>query len=435
MSRVLVDSGIGYLGNIPSEWNIFRIKNAFKCKKNIVNDNWSNTQLLSLTTSGVKEKDIDNPNGKLPDSFNGYQYVEINNIIMCLFDLDCSAVFSGISKYNGMISPAYKVLECKEMMNPDYAGYYFNYISFDRKYMHYSKNIRYTLNYDEFSSLPMLIPPLEEQRKIAEYLDKQCAKIDEIIRDNNKEIELLNEYKLSEIEKSIFKGLNENEQYIECRKKWVGKMNSKYELIPIKYLKSKKKNAFVDGPFGSNLKSEHFIDNGDVYVIESGFISTGKFIFKDFKTISNEHFETIKRSECNEKDIIIAKIGASYGMCAELPYLDKKSVVSGNSLKITLDNNKILNEIFIKEMQIAKNKGGFLELVNETAQPALSLSGLNNFKLVVPPMEEQVIIVKEINRIETKIDEVIKYRRNIINSLEEYKRSLIYECVTGKRKV
>ena len=86
-------------------------------------------------------------------------------------------------------------------------------------------------------------------------------------------------------------------------------------------------------------------------------------------------------------------------------------------------------------MQIAKNKGGFLELVNETAQPALSLSGLNNFKLVVPPMEEQVIIVKEINRIETKIDEVIKYRRNIINSLEEYKRSLIYECVTGKREV
>ena len=81
MSRVLVDSGIGYLGNIPSEWNIFRIKNAFKCGKKIVNDNWSNTQLLSLTTSGVKEKDIDNPNGKLPDSFDGYQYVEKNNII------------------------------------------------------------------------------------------------------------------------------------------------------------------------------------------------------------------------------------------------------------------------------------------------------------------------------------------------------------------
>ena len=294
---------------------------------------------------------------------------------------------------------------------------------------------RWTLNWETMSSYKLPLPSFEEQKKIANYLDKQSAKIDEIIRDNNKEIELLNEYKLSEIEKSIFKGLNENEQYIECRKKWVGKMNSKYELIPIKYLKSKKKNAFVDGPFGSNLKSEHFIDNGDVYVIESGFISTGKFMFKDFKTISNEHFETIKRSECNEKDIIIAKIGASYGMCAELPYLDKKSVVSGNSLKITLDNNKILNEIFIKEMQIAKNKGGFLELVNETAQPALSLSGLNNFKLVVPPMEEQVIIVKEINRIETKIDEVIKYRRNIINSLEEYKRSLIYECVTGKREV
>ena len=232
MSRVLVDSGIGYLGNIPSEWNIFRIKNAFKCGKKIVNDNWSNTQLLSLTTSGVKEKDIDNPNGKLPDSFDGYQYVEKNNIIMCLFDLDCSAVFSGISKYNGMISPAYKVLECKEMMNPDYAGYYFNYIGFDRKYMHYSKNIRYTLNYDEFSSLPMIFPPLEEQKKIANYLDNQCTKIDEIIKDNNHEIDLLEEYKTSMIENKV-KNYNNDSSIKNID--WIIECDKSIELVKLKY--------------------------------------------------------------------------------------------------------------------------------------------------------------------------------------------------------
>ena len=165
MSRVLVDSGVGYLGNIPYDWNIYRIKNAFNYKKEIVKHKWKNYQLLSLTTVGVKEKDIENPNGKLPESFEGYQLVNKNDLIMCLFDLDCSAVFSGLSKYAGMISPSYKVIECKNSMNPNYAGYYFNYIGFDRTYMHYSKNIRYTLNYEEFSSLPMIFPPVEEQKK------------------------------------------------------------------------------------------------------------------------------------------------------------------------------------------------------------------------------------------------------------------------------
>ena len=134
MNRTLVDSGITYLKCIPITWNIYRIKNGFNCSKTLVGSSWKSTQLLSLTTSGVKEKDIDNPNGKLPDSFETYQYVNKNNIVMCLFDLDCSAVFSGISKYNGMISPAYKVLECKKnMIEPRYAGYFFNYISIRRR--------------------------------------------------------------------------------------------------------------------------------------------------------------------------------------------------------------------------------------------------------------------------------------------------------------
>lgn len=435
MSRVLVDSGVSWLGKIPDSWSTCRVKNKFLFHKIIAKEKSVNYDRIALTLNGVIKRDKDDSNGLQPDNYNGYQVVYKDDLIFKLIDLEnVNTSRIGKSEYEGITSPAYLVLTDK--CNTRYSLYYFLNMWYQEIFNNIGGDgVRSAINKDDLLKVPFINISIDEQNKIANYLDKQSAKIDEIIRDNNKEIELLNEYKLSEIEKSIFKGLNENEQYIECRKKWVGKMNSKYELIPIKYLKSKKKNAFVDGPFGSNLKSEHFIDNGDVYVIESGFISTGKFIFKDFKTISNEHFETIKRSECNEKDIIIAKIGASYGMCAELPYLDKKSVVSGNSLKITLDNNKILNEIFIKEMQIAKNKGGFLELVNETAQPALSLSGLNNFKLVVPPMEEQVIIVKEINRIETKIDEVIKYRRNIINSLEEYKRSLIYECVTGKREV
>lgn len=211
---------------------------------------------------------------------------------------------------------------------------------------------------------------------------------------------------------------------------WIGEIPKNWSVMPIKYLKANEDRAFVDGPFGSNLKSEHFVDDGDVYVIESGCISTGKFVFKDFKTITNEHFLTINRSECKEHDIIIAKIGANYGMAAELPLLDKKSVVSGNSLKLTLNSEKMDNYLFVREMELAKKNGGFISIVNETAQPALSLSILNNYRLVVPPVKEQKAISNYLKLKCDEIDELLAEIQEEIDTLEEYKRSVITEKVT-----
>lgn len=211
---------------------------------------------------------------------------------------------------------------------------------------------------------------------------------------------------------------------------WIGDVPEEWEVKPIKYIKSKEKNSFADGPFGSNLKSEHFVENGDVLVIESGFITTGKFIYKDFKTITKEHFETIKRSECKAKDIIIAKIGANYGMSGELPLLHKPSVVSGNSLKITLDNKKYLNSIFVFAMMTAKSNKGFLDLVQENAQPALSLSGLNNFKLPSPPLAEQHLIAAFLDKKCSEIDSLIDLQEQMIEELKAYKQSVITEAVT-----
>lgn len=125
----------------------------------------------------------------------------------------------------------------------------------------------------------------------------------------------------------------------------------------------------------------------------------------------------------------------NYGMAGELPNLDKPSVVSGNSLKITLDNTKILNPIFVYLMEVVKKNGGYIGLVQETAQPALSLSGLNNFGLPVAPIEEQEAMItyveQQVNKLESSITKTLRQ----IELLKEYKQSLITEVVTGKRKV
>lgn len=422
MCRVLVDSGIGYLGNIPSEWNIFRIKNAFKCGKNIVNDNWSNTQLLSLTTSGVKEKDIDNPKGKLPDSFDGYQYVEKNNIIMCLFDLDCSAVFSGISKYNGMVSPAYKVLECKEMMNPDYAGYYFNYISFDRKYMHYSKNIRYTLNYDEFSSLPMLIPPLEEQRKIAEYLDKQCAKIDEIISDNNREIELLEEYKKTLITEVITSGLNKNSTFKESQIPWMGKIPSHYEVVTLKRLGTARN--------GLSYSPGEVADNG-ILVLRSSNIQNNKLSLNDNVYVKKEINEDLL---LKENDLLICSRNGSKNLIGKNILINKD--MKGQTFGAFMC---VYRSKYNKYIRYVLNSHIFdYYLANFLTSTINQLTTSNLYSIKIPftyNIEEQEKIIKYLDKQCSKLDRVIEYRKQIIEKLEEYKKSLIYECVTGKREV
>ncbi len=212
---------------------------------------------------------------------------------------------------------------------------------------------------------------------------------------------------------------------------WIGEIPKEWEIVPIKYVKEDSLNSFVDGPFGSNLKSCHYVDDGDVYVIESGFISTGKFIFKDFKTITFEHFSTIKRSECKNNDVIIAKIGANYGMAGILPALDKPSVVSGNSLKLTLDANKMDNMLFVWQMEMSKKNGGFVSVVNETAQPALSLGILNNYRIIMPSPKEQKIIVDYLKEKLFEIDATAEDIQKEISLLEDYKKSLIYNAISN----
>lgn len=197
MERLIKDSGIPYIGKVPENWKIVRNKNAFSLGKEIVGDAWERTQLLSLTTKGIKCAKIGNTSGKVPDSYATYQKVVPNNLVMCLFDLDVSAVFSGLSDIAGMISPAYKVLSIHENYFAPFYQYWFNYIFYGRKFKFLAKNIRYSLTYDEFAALAIIAPPYAEQRKIADFLDLKCKEVDDLISIKQSKIAELQDYKKS----------------------------------------------------------------------------------------------------------------------------------------------------------------------------------------------------------------------------------------------
>lgn len=307
MSREMKNSGIPWIGEVPKSWEVVRNKNVFSNSKTLVGENWNNTQLLSLTTKGIKPIAIGSTSGKVPDSYETYQVVEKNNLVMCLFDLDCSAVFSGLSPIFGMISPAYKALTVKEGYYPDFYAKWFEYIFDGRKFMFLSKNIRYSLTYDEFAALQIVAPSLSEQQKIAIFLDKKCSEVGEMIALQEQIIEELKAYKQSVITEAVTKGLNPNVPMKDSGIEWIGE-------IPDHWCIDKVIRSFGligSGTTPKSTEDDNFV--GNIRWIQSGDINGG-IMFECKNRISES---TLKKTSAlkvyNPPFIIVAMYGASVG--------------------------------------------------------------------------------------------------------------------------
>lgn len=423
--REMKDSGIEWIGEVPNDWRIVRNKNAFVCNKELVGEKSGLTQLLSLTTRGIKKKDINNAEGKLPESFDTYQFVKENDIVMCLFDLDCSAVFSGISPFDGMISPAYRVLSCKESMEPRYADYWFRYISDGRKFNHYAKNIRYTLSYEEFSALPLLLPEKSEQRSIADYLDRKCSQIDAIIARQQEVIEKLKAYKLYVITEAVTKGLNPGVPMKDSGVKWIGEIPEHWVLNKLKYLSL----DIGDGIHATPTYDE----DGNVYFVNGNNIGEEYLVFKeDTNIISDTEYASYKLPLLTENTVFVTLNGATYGKTSF--YHGEKILLGKSAGFITLKPTESREFVRYYLQSYTAKLVMDLSLLGSTIAN-LSLRTLRDFVIPYPPREEQIKIVLYLGKRISGIDAAVSKKEKIVRELTDYKKSLIYEVVTGKKKV
>jgi type I restriction enzyme S subunit len=285
---------------------------------------------------------------------------------------------------------------------------------------------------DQVGNATCFAPDFAEQSLIASFLDQETAKIDALVCEQQRLIELLKEKRQAVISHAVTKGLNPKAPMKPSGNLWLGDVPAHWNVKRLKHVKADEKNAFVDGPFGSNLKSEHFIDDGDVYVIESGFATQGKLEIDELKTITISHFNTISRSETRPGDIIIAKIGAQYGKSSILPNLDKQAVVSGNSLKLTINLQSCEVKFVNWHLTNLKALGVIDDIVNGTAQPALSLGEMNNLPMLVPPRDEQIAIVEYLKTALAKLDTLTTEAQCAIDLLQERRTALISAAVTGQ---
>lgn len=282
------DSGVEWLGEVPSHWNLIPNKYIFKLRKNVVEKRSSEYDLLSLSLKGVIKRDMANPEGKFPAEFDTYQEVKEGDFIFCLFDVEETPRTVGLSSYHGMITGAYTIFETNNV-DKKFIYYFYLNLDSDKRLKPLYKGLRNTISKETFFSFNTFIPPLSEQQKIAQFLNDKTAKIDQAVDLAEKQIALLKEHKQILIQNAVTRGLNPDVPLKDSGVEWIGQVPEHWELT-----------------IGMNVFRENKRDNKGMKENTVLSLSYGKIIIKPEEKLFGlvpESFETYQIVEPN--DIII----------------------------------------------------------------------------------------------------------------------------------
>ena len=409
------DSGIEWIGEMPSHWKVMANKYVMKKIKHI-QPIYQGEDILSLTVNGVIVRDLD-AGGKMPASFDGYQKLYSGNLLMCLFDYDVTPRCIGLIKNSGLTSPAYSQFVLK---NGNVAGYYYYYylmIDNTKELLHLAKNLRHSFTEEQLGAINSPVPPLAEQARIADFLDSKCSEIDALTADIQKEIEVLEKYKKSVITEAVTKGLNPDAEMKDSGIEWIGEIPSHWSISKIKY----------------HLRRRETRNPGNVQVLsvyrEFGVIP--KDSRDDNHNVTSE--DTSKYKYVKPGVLVINKMKSWQGSMGVSEY---EGIVSPAYFIYEFTDEFVLGGFLhyllrnVYKDEFRRISGGIRE-----GQWDLPASGFENELLPIPPMDEQKSIVAYLNDKIKNINEAISEKDTQLTTLEEYKKSVIYEYVTGKKEV
>ena len=417
--REMKDSGIEWIGEIPKDWEVHPVYAYFEEGKT-KNYRMQEKNLLSLSYGRIIRKDINTNGGLLPASFNTYNVIEAGDIIIRPTDLqnDKRSLRTGLVKEQGIITSAYIDLRPKDNVNSKYYHYLLHSYDIIKVFYNMGNGVRQGLNFSEFAKLLLLDPSKVQQQQIADFLDTKCSEIDATVKDIQKEISLLEEYKKSVIIEAVTKGLNPDAEMKDSGIEWIGEIPKDWEVHPVYvyFEEGKTKNYRMQE---KNLLS----------------LSYGRIIRKDINTnggLLPASFNTYNVIEAG--DIIIRPTDLQN---------DKRSLRTGlvkeqgiiTSAYIDLrpkDNvNSKYYHYLLHSYDIIKV---FYNMGNGVRQ-GLNFSEFAKLLLLEPTTVEQQQIADYLDTKCSEIDTIIADKKRQLDILADYKKSLIYEYVTGKKEV
>ena len=414
--REMKDSGIEWIGEIPSHWETLANKHLMKKVKNI-RTKYTGEDVLSLTMRGVIVRDLDNPSGKMPATFDGYQFVEAGNLLMCLFDIDVTPRCIGLIKNDGVCSPAYSQFHLFENADAGYYYYYYLHLDNTKELLHLAKNLRHSLTEEQLGFIPTVHPPIHEQRKIVAFLDKKLSQVDTLICNVQAQIEKLKAYKQSLITEMVTKGLDPTVPMKDSGVEWIGEIPKTWNTIRLKQLLKERKERSVDGSEEPLSMSQKL-----------GLVPT-----RMMDMVPNMASSFVGAKLAYIDDLVFNKLKAHLGVFSVSKYdglVSPDYAVYYSTGKVHL---KYLEYLFKTPQCISEFRKRSTGIAAGLTR--LYTDGLFAIECPFPDMDEQVAIVDYLNKKCSHIDQLIAIKQTKIEKLEQYKRSLIYEYVTGKKEV
>ena len=414
------DSGVDWLGDIPSEWNVTPGFNAYaENKRN--NKGMKEDRVLSLSYGKIIVKPKEKLVGLVPESFETYQVVEPGDLIIRCMDLqnDKTSLRTGLSENHGIITSAYLNLKISERFDSKFLYYYLHSLDTTKVLYKFGTGLRQNLSFQDFYRLPVFDIPKNLQTDIASFLDKKTAQIDEAITIKEKQIELLKERKQIIIQQAVTQGLNPDAPMRDSGVEWIGYIPEHWEVRRSKFLFTQRKERAwktdvqlsATQAYGVIPQSEYEALSGNTVVKIQFHLDKRKHVVKDDFVISMRSFqgglERAWSSGCIRSSYVVLKpleeINPDfYGYLLKLPSYIKALQRTGN---------------FIRDGQ------------------DLNFDNFSQVDLFIPPLEEQKAIAEYVKEFMVSSDKGIELLQQQIEKLKEYKATLINSAVMGQIKV
>ena len=414
--REMKDSGIEWIGEIPATWDIHPVYSYFGERKN-KNSLGNENNLLSLSYGRVIRKDINANGGLLPESFNTYNIVEADDIIIRPTDLqnDKRSLRTGLVKEHGIITSAYIDLCPIKHVDSRYFHYLLHAYDVMKVFYNMGNGVRQGLNYSEFSKLMVFEPSYAEQVSIADFLDAKCAEIDALTADIQMQIDTLEQYKRSVITEAVTKGLNPDAETKNSGIEWIGEIPSTWNIIRGKYLLE-----YLQKPVKE--------DDGVITCFRDGEVTLRSNRREDGFTMSDKE---IGYQGVDIGDLVVHGMD---GFAGAIGISNSRGKASPVLNVLTTEQNKRYIMYFLRSMAYSDI---FLALATGIRVRSCDLrwNKLSELFYPVPPLEEQQAIVAHIDDVIEKANVIIAGKKQQMEVLSEYKKSLIFEYVTGKKEV
>lgn len=418
--REMKDSGIEWIGAMPRAWKMNTIAQIFlqvKCK----NTGLQEKNLLSLSYGKVKRKSIDTVEGLLPESFDGYNIIEKDDIVLRLTDLqnDHTSLRVGLAEERGIITSAYLTIRNRSNFCPKYLYYYLHSFDIAKGFYGMGAGVRQGLNWDGVKWLKILAPSVPEQERIAAFLDAECAEIDAVLEKTRASIEEYKKLKQAIITQAVTKGICGDRPMKDSGSVWFEEIPCNWVMKRIKYLFHIKKD--IAGKEGYTVLSitQRGIQPKDLSKNEGQIAAN----YSQYQLLAPGDFAM------NHMDLLTGWVDIS-----------KYSGVTSPDYRVFVldDTEKNDSSYYLYLMQMCYFNRIFYGLgqgVSGMGRWRLQADKFMNFPVVVPPVDEQKEIVSYLNEKCKQLDTLIRNKQQYLTEIETYKKSLIYEYVTGKKEV